>query len=216
MANEASSLKKAAVLTGLTMVMGGAEISEVNAATTTVDGVLANPVQLSLTSGTTQSTTGTVTFNQFNNVSGPFAGATLTDVQFTLNSNISSNDNLAIFSLSADVTVDTPAVQIGPATTVFGSYAFTLQEGLLNPPAAGFYEGLSTFAVTLNLSAAGESGNTVTWDPPPPFMTVTYTYTVPTSATPLPAALPLFTTGLAGLGFTTWLGRRKQKAKTKS
>jgi hypothetical protein len=215
MANEASSLKKAAVLTGLTMVMGGAEISEVNAATLTVGGVPINPsVQAA---GPGASNTGTITFNQFNNVSGALAGATLSDVQFTLISNISSTNSAATSSVSADVTVDgVPGVQIGTAATGLGPYNFTLAEGVLNPPAVGFYEGSSTFAVTLHLQANSEGGTTVTWDPPSSFMTVTYTYTVPTPAVPLPAALPLFATGLAGLGFTTWLGRRKPKTMAES
>ena len=34
-------------------------------------------------------------------------------------------------------------------------------------------------------------------------LTLTYTYTPGISATPLPAALSLFATGTAGLGFTT-------------
>jgi hypothetical protein len=206
MTHDTGSFKKVAVLTGLTMVVGGAEISEASAATLSLFDSMPI-VQVSTTSS--GSNTATLNFNQFN-ASGALAGATLTDVQFSLISNI-QNSGSTPFSISATVTVD-GGVQIGPTGTTTGAFSFGPTEGVLSPPALSFYEGSSTFGVILTLAVGTEGFSVVTWDPPPPDgLTVTYTYTPATSATPLPAALPLFTAGLAGLGFTTWRSRRKQK-----
>ena len=51
-------------------------------------------------------------------------------------------------------------------------------------------------------------GNTVTGGAGDPFVTVAFSLT-PVSATPLPAALPLFATGLGAMGLFGW--RRKRK-----
>ena len=134
-------------------------------------------------------------------------------MQFSLTSYISAQVEAEDFTptISAQVSVD--SVQIGPTGTAAGTFNFGPVEGVLSPPALSFYEGSSTFGVLLTLDVQSyEVYTSVTWDPPPPDgVTVTYTYTP--AATPLPAALPLFTTGLAGLGFTAWRSRRKQKAK---
>ena len=55
------------------------------------------------------------------------------------------------------------------------------------------------------------SGSTTT----PAGLTVDYVYN-PISTTPLPPALPLFTTGLAGLELIAWRHLRKQKAAKQS
>jgi hypothetical protein len=206
MSHDQSSFKKVAVLTGLTMLVGGAEIYEADAATVTQE--INMPIIQTAGYGS-QSNSDTLFFNQFN-ASGALAGATLTDVQFSLISNISASGTLS--TLSAQVSVDS-GVQIGPTGSDTGSFNFGPTEGVLSPPALSFYEGSSTFGVLLTLNVQSyEEYAIVTWDPPPPDgVTVTYTYTPATSATPLPAALPLFTTGLAGLGFATWRRRRKQK-----
>lgn len=200
--HDASSFKKVAVLTGLTMLVGGAEISEAEAATL----VQTDDMPVISTGGPgTQSSSATVNFDQFNTALG-----TLTDVQFSLTSNISTFVEAENFTptISAQVKVD--SVQIGPTGTAAGTFDFGPVEGVLSPPALSFYEGSSTFGVllTLDVISAAEVYVGATWDNLDA-VTVTYTYTA--SATPLPAALPLFTTGLAGLGFTTWRGRRKQK-----
>lgn len=205
MSHDESSLKTVAVLTGLTMLVGGAEISEAGAATLSQS----NDFDIQTQGTGSQSNSATLSFNQFNASLG-----TLTDVQFSLTSNISTEVEAENFTptISAQVSVD--SVQIGPTGTASGSFNFGPTEGVLSPPALSFYEGSSTFGVllTLDVQSAAEVYVGATWDPPPPEgVTVTYTYTPATSATPLPAALPLFTTGLAGLGFATWRSRRKQK-----
>jgi hypothetical protein len=206
MANEASSLKKAAVLTGLTMVIGGAEVS-------TADAAIITP--------TSQNTTFSITgfgiltaspspsFQQFD----PSLG-TLTSVDFSLDSNISASVS---GTQSATVTVDNGVLLSSQST--LGNYDVTFT-GLVGAAAANnaaFYKGTGFFPVVLTLNNNfNEFG--VTWDGMSngeTGLTLTYDYT-PTSAVPLPAALPLFATGLAGIGFTTWLGRRKQKAKAES
>lgn len=182
------------------MLVGGAEISE--AAATTMSQAIDMP-DIQTQGYGSQSNSDTLNFNQFNASLG-----TLTDVQFSLVSNI--GESTYVYDISAQVSVD--GVQIGPTGTGPGSFNFGPTEGVLSPPALSFYEGSSTFGVLLSLNVqAYENYATVTWDPPADSVTVTYTYTPAISATPLPAALPLFTTGLAGLGLATWRRRRKQK-----
>jgi hypothetical protein len=55
------------------------------------------------------------------------------------------------------------------------------------------------------LATGGETLNTG-------YTNISAATTLPTSETPLPAALPLFATGLGALGLLTW--RRKRKAVT--
>jgi hypothetical protein len=204
MSHDQSAFKKVAVLTGLTMLVGGAEISEVNAAT--LNQTIAFDFSVSPFENTA-STPDTLHFDQFNTSMG-----TLTDVAFSLISNIGASGTW--FDISATATVD--GALISPAASDTGAYDFgPVVNGALSPsPPLSFYEGSTTFAVSLLLEAGSESSATVTWDPVSDNgLTVTYIFTPATSATPLPAALPLFTTGLAGLGFTTWRSRRKQKTK---
>jgi hypothetical protein len=213
MSHDQSSFKKVAVLTGLTMVVGGVEISEAGAATLS-QTITMPTVQVSTSSSGSNSAT--LNFDSFNNPSLPTAGATLTDVQFSLISDISNSFGESTFADSFSATVNVDGVQIGPAGTTAGPFSFGPTEGV--PPALSFYEGSGTFPVALQLSVTscsseGEPFCQVTWDiPAVDSVEVTYTYT-PTSATPVPAALPLFATGLAGLGFSTWRSRRKQKTK---
>jgi hypothetical protein len=216
MANEASSLKKAAVLTGLTMVMGGAEVSTVDAATITFTPTSLNNT-FSITAGTFSVATASPSpsFQQFD----PSLG-TLTSVDFSLDSNISASSSS--FSFNATITVDN-GVQLSSQSNTLGNYDVPTFTGLVGAAAANnaaFYKGTGFFPVVLTLNNMFNENSTITWDGKgsgtslETGLTLTYDYTP--AAVPLPATLPLFATGLAGLGFTTWLGRRKQKPKAES
>ena len=87
MAQQPSSLKKVAVLTGLTMVMGGAEVSGAAAATTTpqVD-------TFTVTASPFSSGSGDESFTKFNSSLG-----TLTSVDFSLDSALGNTDNPFFF-----------------------------------------------------------------------------------------------------------------------
>jgi hypothetical protein len=208
MTQDERSFKKIAVLTGMTALIGGAEISQSNAATTA-------PQTLSFTT-LTQMGNGTtpdesVIFNDFNPTLG-----TLTAVQFILNSTIT-----AIFTTrSPSATVKVDSEQIGSSGTSTGPYDIPAQT-ITDPTILSFVTGGSTFGVNLSLTAIGLSNDTegFTWNSSSPAtpagLTVDYVYD-PVSTTPLPPALPLFTTGLAGLGLTAWRSLRKQKAAKQS
>jgi hypothetical protein len=212
MSNDARLSKRVAILTGLVMVIGGAEIPEVEAATLTQS----IPMPDLMTAGTSmQSNSATVDFNQFNTALG-----TLTDVQLTLNSLISVEISAQGFNPDIAATVKIDDVQIGPtgaALAVLGGGAFSFgpTEAALSPPELSFYEGSSIFDVSLllNVNSSDSVEAFVDWGffENEDALTLTYTYTPGISGTPLPAALPLFATGVAGLGFTTWRRRRRGK-----
>jgi hypothetical protein len=203
MTQDPSSFKKVAVLTGLTALIGGAEISNADAATTSQT----DAISLSTSGGATA--TEMLPFNGFNPALG-----TLTAVELSVVSNV-------VFQIGA--TSATTSVQI------FGNTFPTVPLSFSNP-GAGFAVDGDNFAVngvsgTATLAdyiggsfdafptLTGGPGS-VGWFGDLPSLgeglTVTYTYT-PT--TPLPATLPLFVGGLAALGFTTWRSRRKQTVK---
>jgi len=216
MSNDAGLFEKVAVLIALVMVVSGAEISEVDAATLTQTADM--PV-IQTAGASSQSNSATVDFNQFNTALG-----TLTDVQFTLNSDIDVEISAQGFNPSISATVQIDSVQIGPTGTATvgggGAFSFGPTEAALSPPALPFYEGSSTFGVFLLLNVNSSEGVEafVTWEffVNEDALTLTYTYTPAISGTPLPAALPLFATGIAGLGFTTWRSRRRGKAARQS
>ena len=204
MTHDTSSFKKVAVLTGLTALVGGAEISNADAATTSQT----DAIGLSTSGGATA--TEMLPFSGFNPALG-----TLTAVELSVVSNV-------VFQIGA--TSATTSVQI------FGNTFPTVPVSFSNP-GAGFAVDVNNFGplngvsgtATLadyiggsfdaSLMLTGGPGS-VGWFGDLPSLgeglTVTYTYT-PT--TPLPATLPLFVGGLAALGFTTWRSRRKQTAK---
>jgi hypothetical protein len=206
MTQDERSFKKIAVLTGMTALIGGAGISQSNAATTT-------PQSLSFTTLTQMgdgTTPESVIFNDFNPTLG-----TLTAVQFILNSTITAiNTNQ---SPSATVKVDSE--QIGSSGTSAGPYDIAVQT-ITDPTILSFVTGSSTFDVNLSLTATGLNDTEgFTWNSSSPAtpagLTVDYVYN-PVSTTPLPPALPLFTTSLAGLGLMAWRSLRKRKAAKQS
>jgi len=204
MTQDAGSFRKVAVLTGITALIGGAEISQSKATTLTPSQSQTFTSFTQTGNGTTDSSVGP--YNDFSSALG-----TLTGVQFQLSSNIGE---LSTFtpSLTATVTVDGITISTPASTT--GAYDFSVTN--VNSTLLAYVTGGSTFNATLALTVSDCEGTcAVTWDPPAASLVVDYAYT-PVSTTPVPAALPLFTTGLAGLGFTTWRSRRKQKAAKQS
>ncbi len=193
---DTTSFKKVAVLTGLTVFGGG--VCGANAATTlphtdtfllSVDGFDGQISQ-------------NLSFPQFNPALG-----TLTGVLFSLNSNLSLSEGF--FSGSASISVN--SVQLSSQNTL-GLYNFTNLSGLKAPLTTAFYTGTSNFNAALLLT--NSCFITATWTGNGAFtgLTLVYDYT-PTPAVPLPGALPLFASGVAGIGLTAWRSRRKRKAK---
>jgi hypothetical protein len=189
MTHDTGSSKKVAVLTGLTMLVGGAEISTADAATTgpqtLVVGGMPEP-------GGNQ----TLNFNLFNPSLGDLQSVT--------------------FGLQSGIFVNEGATNISATATVNGSQIFsqnfggTFNAGPTSIAANPFFVGVGTFSAFLQFSdtcitcgGEGWSSNS------PQGLSVTYTF----NPVPLPAALPLFASGVAGLGLMGWLKRRKQKAK---
>ena len=186
------------------LLVGGAEISTANAATTSQD----------------------LAFTFFNNSQGPatqtlnftgFNTAFTYSVSFGLNSIILNLNPETFWFNSAKVNVNSPTsltlgttfsdtgFNFGPvsglntsdgATTSFYSQAFGVDLVLTNL----FCSDLPNNPCS-NVSSEWEGSGTH------PGLTVTYDY----SPVPLPAALPLFATGLGGLGLLGW--RRKRKAQ---
>jgi hypothetical protein len=193
--HDAKSFKKFAVLTGLTVLVGGAEISAADAATTTPE-----TRNFSLNNFSTHTQ---LQFDQFNPLDPLYLNGTLTGVKFDLNSNIQSDE---FSSLSATIVVNLDTIFSGNTT---GSFTQTANRG----PSAFFVGSGQYFAVVdfnvifppcdeCVVSTANWAGS----------LSVSYTFDPP-SEVPLPAALPLFASGAAGLGFMGWLRRLKQKAK---
>jgi hypothetical protein len=129
MANEASSLKKVAVLTGL-LVIGGAEGSTADAATTTPQSNT-----FFITAIPFQTVTASPSFNQFN----PSLG-TLTSVDFSLDSFILAG--VINGGFSATITVDNGMLL--NSTTLLGLYDATFS-GLVGATNAAFYTGTGSF-----------------------------------------------------------------------
>jgi len=179
-------LSTTAVLTGLTVLAGG--VGQADAATQT-DTFSLTVVAEGGTSSKNES------FLQFNPALG-----TLTSVDFSLDSYLD-----LVLGGTASVSVD--SVQLSSQSSS-GSYDPTFS-GLSGAANAAFYTGTSNFNAVLSLyggSAASWTGNGDYTG-----LTLTYDYT-PVSTTPLPATLPLFATGAAGIGLTAWRKRRKRKA----
>jgi hypothetical protein len=212
MSNDASSFKKVAVLIGLIIVVGGAQISGADAATLTQSIVMP---EIDTAGASSQSNSATVDFNQFNAALGA-----LTDVQFALNSIIDVEISAQGFNPGIAATVQIDGVQIGPTGTATvgggGAFSFGPTEAALSPPDLSFYEGSSTFDVSLllNVNSSESVEAFVTWGffVNEDALTLTYTYTPGISATPLPAALPLFAGGLGMIGLFSRGKKRKNVA----
>jgi len=149
-------------------------------------------------------------FNTFNPALG-----TLTDVEFSLSSNVQ------IFNLGPSNpfflgTVDASVGVYGLATLAGNTWNSVQSPWIL--PFNSSFTGVSNPSLPLSYYAQpgpyfelslflGDSDQLTTpgWAGT---LTLTYDYT---PATPLPAALPLFATGLGGLGLLGW--RRKRKAQ---
>ena len=96
----------------------------------------------------------------------------------------------------SDVVVGSASVQlelqrIGDTVSLF------FNNSLLVSDTGADYLGAATFALVASSSAS--SGGSATWE----------NLTVDTAATPIPAALPLFASGLGALGLLGWRGKRK-------
>lgn len=183
------------------MVMGGAEVSGAAAATTTpqVDA-------FTVTAFPFGSASGDVSFTKF-----PSSLGTLTSVDFSLDSSSSPGQG---FNGTATISVDS-GVQLSSQTfnTATGGQTYDASfSGLVGAANAAFYTGAGsdTYLVHLALSNTNNEATEV-WNGQTSGetgLTLTYDYTP--AATPLPASLPLFATGLAGLGLGAWRRRRKQ------
>jgi len=187
MSRDTSLSTKVAVLTGLTVLVGGAEISGADAAT-----IFQTQSFLELLPNQTPAQ---LAYNLFNPSQG-----TLTDVHIVLASGVFAPINS--FNTTASITL--------PSTTINYPGSGTTFNADLHEP-IGSYQGIGQFSATQNFafncegpctSAEGWSGH----------LDITYTYDPTAAQTPLPAALPLLATGVAGLGVIGAV-RRKRKAK---
>jgi hypothetical protein len=188
MSQDKSSFKKVAALTGLTVLVGGAEISS---AATLIQDPSFGPL-----SGPSSSTT--LNFNQFN----PSFG-NLSSVEIVLTSQIFE---------AVGTNVNAHVSGQGINATTFDSLSVSptnFNAGPLFPSIAAFI-GVGTLPYGFQYSAAcGEGLQPACGEGWSGDLKITYTY----SQVPLPAALPLFATGLTGLGVMGWVRRLKQKAK---
>jgi hypothetical protein len=223
MAHEPSSPKKVAVLTGLTMLAGGVEVSRAIADTTTPE---THGFNLTSSGSGPPAVTDILTFQKFNQ------SGTLTGVTFTLDSQfidpLASTGGSLVSSYAISIQVDNqPAI----TSQSFGA-ALPHTFDITNPPGLSglvgaldqnFYTGSGTFLVTLGIicgTAANGCEGGVKWvgdnstGANETGLTLTYTFNPTPIQTPLPAALPLFATGLGGLGLAAWRSRRKQKLAT--
>ena len=194
MANEARSLTKATLLIALTMLVGGAEIARASTVTS-VGPVTFGPFGFG-------SLNGTANIDQFNPLQG-----TLTEVEIDLTSQLvdvpTAGVGAEVKSPSGDLTGSTFLATIDAAGDPVSYDSTTTYSSSLGP-----YQGTGQFPLnfeyftdcTLVSESCGRgwSGS----------VTVKYTFD---ATTPLPAALPLFATGLGALGLFGW--RRKRKAQ---
>jgi hypothetical protein len=186
---------KAALLSGLTVFGGG--VCDAIAATTQPQ---IDTFTLVASGGTNSGlTTQNLSFQQFDPALG-----TLTGVNFSLNSNLSVQDG-------ATASISVNSVPLSSQSTS-GGYNFTNLSGLKSPLTTAFYTGTSTFNAALSLNTFF-CFHTATWTGNGAFTGLSLTYDYTPTAVPLPGALPLFASGVAGIALTAWRSRRKRKAK---
>jgi hypothetical protein len=133
---------------------------------------------------------GTVTGSVTLNASGTSitgVNVTVTEPSYPAYSLSFTNPCCAVFNLGTELRIDLP----GPVSTATDLNLYIVVATGQLDPTMSFYAASGTF--TDYLSGTATSG---------------------VSATPLPAALPLFASGLAAAGFIGW--RRKRKAATQS
>ena len=186
MTHDTGSLKKVALLTGLMMLFGGAEISS---AATIVQSKSFGPL-----SGPNGSTT--LTYDQFNPSDG-----TLSSIEATLAAEFAEPVGTT-WSLALNINNVLFITVIGTGTQSFTGAPISFSN--ISPfIGVGDFPVLVTYAAVCGLDpacGAGANGN----------LDITYNF-IP-AAVPLPGSLPLFATGLAALGLLAW--RRKRKAVT--
>jgi len=145
-------------------------------------------------------------FNQFDPSDPLNLNGTLTGVKFDLSSTITSDE---FSSLSATLNVVNFEDGILSQNTT-GPFIQTANRG----PNA-FFVGSGTYFARVILDVIFPDCDECTVGNASWFgnLSVTYSFDVPPSGVPLPAALPLFASGAAGLGVLGWRNRRKQKTK---
>lgn len=130
---------------------------------------------------------------------------TLTGVHYTLDSLLTGGAGGGSFLFFSSATVKMGAAQVATQSSL-GAFDFT---GVPAPDSLSNYFG--PFGVTLSLDATCEGSCNVTWRgiDGEAGLTIAYDY----STTPIPAALPLFASGIGGLGAVALRNRRRQNAK---
>jgi hypothetical protein len=188
-----SSFKKVAVLTALTILVGGAEISS---AATIFQSQNYGPLQ-----GPDSSTS--LSYNLFDPSLGTLSSVTLDFAgQFSETNGVNFTGNLDVNATILFTVIGTGngSVQnVTGSSTANGAAAVAAFTGLGTFPADFHYQ--SACGPGIATCGTGWSGS----------LDITYNFTPSTPAeTPLPSALPLFATGLGALGLVGW--RRKRKA----
>ena len=169
---------------------------------------------LSLPSGSpTEDTYDTSLFNQFNPSLGTLTGLTATiggDVDWQVNFLPISPifDTLTVIFITPGVTGSSQMQNAFSPGTV--PVTVNLTNTLSSPnPFLADYEGTGKTFLQVEFDDVVLSGNFVS-STDGLSGSITYTYTP--AATPLPAALPMFATGLGGLGLLGWRRKRKNAA----
>ena len=202
MTHDPSSFKQVAVLTGLTVLIGGAEISNADAAT------FSQRDEFFLTTFGSSPATQDLSFNGFNTALGQLTAVTLNLTSHVFLPPLSSATTSVELFGNPFPSSPNP-VPFNNTTVVFvtDDNNFTLN-GVSGTATLADYIG-GSFNAHLTLTGPVFPNGAQWRGGTNEGLTVTFTY----NPVPLPATLPLFAGGLAGLGFMTWRSRRKQTAK---
>ncbi len=141
------------------------------------------------------------------------SGSMLTNSVLAINSIVLGNLSFSLFlhapgSLANTLAIDPQIFSLNIELDSHANGGFAqIPHTLLDGPTSAFMDGSDTAGITL-ISMLDSDGNVM------PFFTFSseggLLFDSPSQATPLPAALPLFATGLGALGVLGW--RRKKKA----